>query len=41
MRKPKNTRVFKFNRYWRLAYQCKKSDCVTIVSKTFHKKQEQ
>lgn len=41
MKRVKKTRVFKYNRYWKLTYQCRKSDCTSIVSKTFIKKQEQ
>lgn len=38
MKNFKRTLVFKYNRYWRLTYQCKKSDCKTILSQTFKKK---
>lgn len=41
MKNFKRTLVFKYNRYWRLTYQCRKTDCTSIVSKTFTKKQEQ
>jgi hypothetical protein len=38
--KRKNTKVFKYGRYWRLTYICKREDCLSIVSKTFQKKKE-